>query len=67
MTPDLNAVIISGKVYEAIPKGSRHCSDCDLYDRCNVLFADLCALFAEDTTRMIFRYSQSLTDKINQQ
>lgn len=30
----MNGIILNDKTYEAIPKGSRHCSDCDLYDRC---------------------------------
>lgn len=65
MNSDIDGIIISGKVYEAIPRGLRHCSDCDLFDRCDVLFTDVCAMFSEDMVARIFRYSQTLTDKIN--
>ncbi len=27
-------IIFDGKTYEAIPAGSYHCSDCDLYEQC---------------------------------
>ena len=63
----INCIVIDGRVYEAVPKGSRHCSDCDLYDKCDVCFFDFCANFTNDMTmRYIFRYSQPLTDKINE-
>lgn len=61
----LNGICIGGKFYEAIPKDSKHCSDCDLFDNCDVLFTDVCDIFSEDMVEKIFRYSQELTDKIN--
>ena len=29
-----NGIILNGKVYEATPRGSYHCSDCDPFDQC---------------------------------
>lgn len=66
----INGIIIDGKVYEAVPKGSYHCSDCDLYKQCkrySHVLTDACTnlmfVFEEN---IIFRYSQPLTDKINE-
>lgn len=44
METNINGIIISGKVYESIPKGSRHCTDCDLYDRCVGKELNLCEI-----------------------
>lgn len=63
----MNGLIIDGEVYESVPRGSYHCFDCDLYERCGkdpqqysmICFTDL--MYG----RKIFRYSKSLTDKLN--
>ena len=64
----MNGIIIDGKVYEAIPKGSYHCSDCSLFEQCKkdpANYGRLCiSNILEDN--VIFRFSQSLTDKINE-
>ena len=64
----LNGIIIDGVVYEVTPKGSYHCSDCSLFEQCHdgLTLYDICNAF-RDRTKMqtIFRFSQSLTDKIN--
>ena len=65
-----NGIIIEGKVYEAVPKGGRHCSDCDLYMNCLKYEGDCSQLFDKAIflyfDNVIFRYSQPLTDKINE-
>lgn len=33
-TDKIQGIIIDGIVYVALPKGSRHCRDCELYQRC---------------------------------
>ena len=55
----LNAIVVEGKVYEAI-KGK--CSECAFYGKSNK-YAPICAL--RDELLCAFRYSQSLTDKLN--
>ncbi|MDE7180078.1 MAG: hypothetical protein K2N88_02635 [Muribaculaceae bacterium] len=62
----LNGIIVDGKVYEAVDRGAFSCKGCDLYKRChtNVRYASACIAFGYD--RYIFRFSQSLTDKINE-
>lgn len=67
METEINGIIIDGKVYQAVDKGSRHCFDCDLYDKCNVLFADVCNMFSAGEKAKLFRHSQQLTDKLNNQ
>lgn len=63
----MNGIILDGKVYEAIKRGSRHCSDCDLFSYCNRYTSITCSNLTKDTgERSIFRYSQILTDKINE-
>ncbi len=65
----MNGIILSGKVYEAIPRGSRHCFDCHLYEQCKkdprqypmLCFTDLME------PRKIFRFNQELTDKLNKE
>ena len=61
----INGIIVDGKVYEVISKGSYHCSDCALNERChaNGRYAPACVAFGYD--RYIFRFSQTLTDKLN--
>lgn len=54
----LNAIVIDGKVYEAI-KGK--CSECAFYGANE--YAAICAL--RDEVLCAFRYSPSLTDKLN--
>ena len=64
----MNGIIIDGKVYEVIPKGSYHCSDCSLFEQCHagLTLYDICNAFIGRTgTQTIFRVSQLLTDKIN--
>ena len=60
----VNGIIISGKVYKAV-KGE--CKDCDLQERCkdSNLFYDLCNYFEDYGNVCIFRYSPSLTEKLN--
>lgn len=63
----LSAIVLDGKVYEAVRRGSYHCSECDLYQECKKAPADygrlcLASILSE---RVIFRYSQSITDKLN--
>ncbi len=63
----MNAIILNDKVYEAVPRGSRHCFDCDLYPECKkdpqqysmLCFTDLME------PRKIFIFSKELTDKLN--
>ena len=57
-------IIIDGKVYEAILKGLNNCSDCALYGRCSHGYARGCDAFGYES--YYFRFSQSLTDKINE-
>lgn len=65
----MNGIIIDGKVYEAVHRGSYHCSDCDLYKRCvdrPVVFDALCSGLVGICNEVImFRFSKELTDKIN--
>lgn len=57
----LNAIVIDGKVYEAI-KGK--CSECAFYGKSSK-YAVICAL--RDELLCAFRYSQPLTDKLNRE
>lgn len=65
----MNGVIIDGKVYEAVSKGSYRCGDCDLYNKCIDrplrLDAFCVGLYGVCRGRIIFRFSKELTDKIN--
>ena len=64
----MNGIILNDKIYEAIPRGSYHCSDCDLFDQCKenpVGYSALC-LPSLHHHRVIFRHSQTLTNKIQQ-
>lgn len=68
MNTDINAIIIDGKVYEAV-KGE--CQDCALRMQCREedVFNEFCNFFEGYNIRNAhnFRYSQSLTDKLNNQ
>lgn len=59
----INGIIIEGKVYRAVPG---ECRDCDLQKQCERkdLFNDLCSYF-EEYKIGIFRYSPSLTERLN--
>lgn len=65
----LNGIIIDGKVYESmIGFDPSQCNHCDLSDICDKYFDDPkedypCKLFS--CTKVYFRHSQSLTDKLN--
>lgn len=70
----LNGIMLKGKYYEAVPKTENGCADCSLRDNCGRIMADLClsvAIKLSDTychnalKPVIFRFSQSITDKIN--
>lgn len=64
-----NAIIIDGKVYEAVPRNSWRCQDCILTPVCDSekfehVDVGLCeAIFKKQNIK--FRFSQTLTDKIN--
>ena len=60
----MNGIIIDGKVYEAVEKENGNpCLDCALSDMCGIIaIDDLCITLGK---RIYFRYSQSLTDKLN--
>lgn len=59
----MNGIIIDGNVYVAMPKRSRHCSDCDLYEQCIINrplgFSSLCAWFAIKE-QVVFRFLKEL-------
>lgn len=62
----LNGIIISGKVYESVLTGNEiTCSKCELKSKCdNIESWDVCGVvFGNDSH---FRYSQELTDKLNE-
>ena len=60
----LNGIIIDGKVYETVEVERAVCDHCDLKDKCNQSSAfEYCIEILG--AREIFRYSQSLTDKLN--
>ena len=60
----LNAIVIDGKVYELVEsKEANPCIDCALVEECL-----LCAIIdfcIQQGNSKHFRYSQSLTDKLN--
>ena len=70
METNINGIIIEGKVYEAeIGFDHSQCDQCDLSEICDDYFGDPddkypCSLFAP-TNRVYFRYSKSLTKKLN--
>lgn len=66
MINKISGIIIDGKVYEAVPKGSRYCSDCDCYMNCcnePLKYTGICMGF-NSQNKVIFRFSKELTDKI---
>ena len=59
----LSGVIVDGRVYVAVAADEPSCVSCDLVDdRGMCVCADFCF---EQGRNNIFRYSQSLTDKLN--
>ena len=59
----MNGIIIDDKVYEATESKEDSCLTCDLIDdRSECPCRDFCF---EQGRNNIFRYSQSLTDKLN--
>lgn len=63
-----NGIIIEGKVYEVESYPFTHCDKCELKKECDQVSRDYCLvdkLFGCNGMR-IFRYSQPLTDKINE-
>ncbi len=59
----LNGIILNGKVY--MPEESeKPCENCDLKTDC-LLVGRACSVFLNENES--FRYSQSLTDKLNKQ
>ncbi len=62
----INAIVIEGKVYELLPRCGCSCLTCALYKRCyaNGRYAPACVAFGYD--KYIFRFSQTLTDKLNE-
>lgn len=64
MGKNFNGIIIDGKVYEAVPRGSYHCSDCALFTDCRQKeIGGFCLVTGQ--YQHIFRFSQSYTDKLN--
>lgn len=68
----MNGIIIDGKVYEAGPSGGySNCDGCDLTEVCDAHAHDICndcsTIFdtSIDDPCWHFRFSQELTDKIN--
>ena len=63
----LNGIIVDGNVYEAIEWNEINpCENCDLWEQCSECSYNvepICSEFIDDS---IFRFSQSLTDKINE-
>ena len=58
---EINAIIIDGKVYEVASEIEvRSCLGCDLDSLPNCQLSDICT-----KRRYIFKYSQTLTDKLN--
>lgn len=58
----MNGIIIDGKVYVAVPKRSRHCSDCALYEQCinqPFRYGSMCAWLAEKE-QVVFRFLKEL-------
>lgn len=59
---EMNGIIIDGKVYVAVPKGSRHCSDCDIYKQCinrPFQYSSMCSWFARKE-QVVFRFLKEL-------
>ena len=63
----MNGIIIDGAVYEVAEWGKRECNECSLHKACQKRPIDenpYCASFS-GRRRKVLRYSQSLTDKLN--
>lgn len=63
----LNGIKVDGKVYEVAEYGRRECNECELKKKCMERSIDenpYCASFS-GRRRKILRFSQTLTDKIN--
>lgn len=67
METKINGIIIEGKVYEAVECDEilNHCDICDLYRECSDGKEIFPCPWAITEGRSYFRYSQSLTDKLN--
>ena len=65
----LNGIILDGKVYKVIEGYDIMCKLCDIREFCEKQFNDynvyICHGLSEDDP-VYFRFSQSLTDKINE-
>ena len=64
----MNGIIIDGKVYEVVPYSLNSCDKCALKKECDQITGDYCLvdkMFGCNGMR-VFRYSQSLTDKLNE-
>ena len=60
----MHGIIVEGKVFEAVTTESHTCMCCDLIDDMGeCVCRDFCFELGRNN---IFRYSQSLTDKINE-
>ncbi len=67
----LNAIVVDGKVYEAIPTVRySDCGECDLKEICDAHAHDPCNDVGKifdtyiDDAQWHFRYNQELTDKL---
>ena len=60
----MNGIIIDGKAYEVVKKANGNpCIDCELTELCGeCILVDFCYKIGSNA---YFRYSQSLTDKLN--
>ena len=65
----LNAIVIDGKVYEAVLDDTDSCEECVFVDSeigcCRKSHCTSFMLSPYGKSPYIFRYSQSLTDKLN--
>lgn len=68
MDNKISGIIIDGRVYEAVQKGSYHCFDCDLYNFCKenqIMTTHVCSDFSmKQKQGVMFRLSKELTDKL---
>lgn len=65
MKTNLNGICVNGRFYEAV-KGSFDCKQCALNEMCYTEDGDLCNAFG-GIENCHFRYSQSLTEKLNKE
>lgn len=64
----MNGIILNDKVFEAVAANKNLCQDCDLIAVCTAdsYMNNVCENFRQVLDENIsFRYSQSLTDKLN--